>query len=152
MRAAIVYESRHQGNTRKLVKAIAEHHPVMLFDLGKKRGETLYRLCTEIREYDILGFASGIYVEQPSKKVKRFIENCLPEGQKTFFLYTCGSPNEKYMEPLRQAVEINQGKILGSYGCQGFYDFKLIKRNQGHPNEEEIQGAVRFYEEILKKI
>lgn len=145
MKTVIVLESWHKGNTRKLVEAIARRYGVEQIDVRKTK-------TADLSGYDLIGFASGVYVERPGRRVTRLLRDCLPEGKPVFFLYTCGSPTDKYMEPLRKAVEQKHGTVLGIYGCPGYYDFKLMKRNQGHPDEREIQGAVKFFEEISKKI
>ena len=52
---AIIYYSKHHGNTKKLLDAIAEADPeVELVDVTEKHELDLSR-------YDKIGFASGIY-------------------------------------------------------------------------------------------
>ena len=54
MRTVIVYASVHHGNTEKLVKRIAEECQVDLIDAVKQ-------LDADMSDYDMIGFASGIY-------------------------------------------------------------------------------------------
>ena len=54
MKTAIVYYSKHHGNTKKLLDAIAEKHPVTLIDVTKQPD-------ADLSGYDRVGFASGIY-------------------------------------------------------------------------------------------
>ena len=56
MRKAIVYASVHHGNTKRLVKGIAEECQVDLIDVVKQPDANLSR-------YDMIGFASGIYYQ-----------------------------------------------------------------------------------------
>ena len=56
MRKVIVYSSVHHGNTEKLVKNIAEECQVDLIDAVKQPD-------ADLSSYDMIGFASGIYVE-----------------------------------------------------------------------------------------
>ena len=55
MRKAIVYASVHHGNTEKLVKSIAEGCQVDLIDAVKQPD-------ADLSSYDMIGFASGIYL------------------------------------------------------------------------------------------
>ena len=50
-------------------------------------------------------------------------------------------------------LEKDGSKLIGEYSCQGyntFGPFKLVGGTaKGHPTEDEIAGAVRFYETLL---
>ena len=100
MKTAIVFYSRHHGNTKKLLDAIAEKYPVTLIDATKNPSP-------DLSGYDAIGFASGI-----------------------------------------------QAEILGRYECFGFNTFgpfKLIGGiAKGHPDSNEISGAVKFYKQLSK--
>ena len=66
-----------------------------------------------------------------------------------FFIATCGSPRKNYFDGIKQLAKSRDCTDLGSYLCTGFDTFgpfKLIGGlKKGHPTEEEIQGAVDFY-------
>lgn len=53
---------------------------------------------------------------------------------------------------IAEATAKHGAKILGEYGCLGFDSFgpfKLIGGiAKGHPTNEEIDGAVKFYENL----
>ena len=56
------------------------------------------------------------------------------------------------MKSITRTLESNGARVMGSYGCRG-YDtygpFKLVGGiAKGHPTEEEIRGAVAFYDKI----
>lgn len=53
MRTAIVYVSKHHGNTKKLVDAIAEKYEITAIDAMKHS-------TFDLSEFDRIGFASGI--------------------------------------------------------------------------------------------
>lgn len=63
MKTAVVYYSKHHGNTKKLLDAIksASSDEITLFDVTKTPPENL-------EEYDLIGFASGIYYSQISEE------------------------------------------------------------------------------------
>ena len=59
MSTAIVYYSKHHGNTKKLRDAIAEKHPVTLIDVTAQPD-------ADLSGYERIGFASGIFSEVDS--------------------------------------------------------------------------------------
>ena len=64
MKTAIVYYSKHHGNTKKLVEAIqgALNSDITLIDVTKAHSVNL-------EDYDMVGIASGIYYSKFAKKV-----------------------------------------------------------------------------------
>ena len=54
MTTAIVYYSKHHGNTKKVLDAISENDPVTLIDITKAQN-------VDFTGYDQIGIASGIY-------------------------------------------------------------------------------------------
>ena len=83
MKTAIVYQSIHHGNTKKLVDAIAQGHDVDLIDAGAQKQ-------ADLGQYDLIGFASGIYGWRFHRNVLEFARNNLPQGKRVFFLCTYG--------------------------------------------------------------
>lgn len=65
MKTAIVYYSKHHGNTKKLLDEIAKHHEVTLIDAVNEPN-------TDVSEFDRVGFASGIYYSKFNKSVLAF--------------------------------------------------------------------------------
>lgn len=53
---------------------------------------------------------------------------------------------------IAEATAKHRAKILGEYGCLGFDSFSPFKLiggiAKGHPTNEEIDGAVKFYEDL----
>ena len=54
MKTAIVYYSKHHGNTKKLLDAIAGENEVTLIDVTAQP-------AADLTGYERIGFASGIY-------------------------------------------------------------------------------------------
>ena len=54
MKTAICYYSRHHGNTRQVLEAMAREGDVELIDVTTRQTVRLER-------YDCIGFASGVY-------------------------------------------------------------------------------------------
>ena len=145
MKAAIVYYSRHHGNTKKLLDAIAERHPVALIDVTQQPD-------ADLSEYDRIGFASGIYYSAFAKQLVAFAKERLPEGKDVFFIYTHGAPGGSFLKSIREVTSARHSREIGEYRCQGFDTFgpfKLIGGlAKGHPTGEEIRNAVTFYEKL----
>ncbi len=143
MKTAIVYYSAHHGNTKKLIDAIAEGHNVTLINAARETS-------ADLSEFDLVGFASGIYYSKFHKSVLQFAKDNLPGGKRSFFLYTYGTKKDGYTKAITEAVESVDGVVAGEYGCFGFNTFGPFKlvggMAKGHPTEDEIRGAVSFFE------
>ena len=143
MKTAVVYYSEHHGNTKKLLDAIAAKHDVTLIDVTKAPE-------TDLSGYDRIGLASGIYYSSFAKQVLAYAEEHLPEGKDVFYIFTHGAPKGMFLNAVRKIAEAKHCRELGDYHCQGydtFGPFKLVGGiAKGHPTEDEISGAVSFYE------
>lgn len=69
-------------------------------------------------------------------------------------MYTCGNDNKKYAEEMKKFLEQKTATVAGIFSCKG-YDtygpFKVVGGlNKHHPDENDIQNAVQFYENLLK--
>lgn len=142
MKTAICYYSKHHGNTKKLLDAIAQDAEVTLIDVTENPN-------ADLEEFDRIGFASGIYYSKFHKTLLKFAQEHLPEGREVFFLYTYGAEKKGYTDAIRDAVSGKKAKILGQYGCFGFNTFgpfKLIGGiAKGHPDDADLQGAKEFF-------
>lgn len=145
MKTAVVYYSRHHGNTKKLLDAIAKKYEVTLIDINSDS-------APDLSGYDRIGFASGIYYSKFHKSLLKFAGEKLPENKNVFFIFTYGAEKAGYTKAITEAVQKRNAKILGEYGCFGFNTFgpfKLIGgMAKGHPDRTEIAEAVRFYESL----
>ena len=60
---------------------------------------------------------------------------------------------EESIDVVRKIAEETHAEILGEYGCVGFDTFGPLKliggMRKGHPNAEEVRGAVKFYQGIV---
>ena len=145
MKTAIVYYSQHHGNTKKLLDAISAKHDVTLIDVVKEPS-------ADLTGYDRIGFASGIYYTSFAKQLLSCAETSLPEGKEVFYIYTHGAPKGDFLKAIRRIAEEKHCREIGEYRCQGydtFGPFKLVGGiAKGHPTEEEINGAVEFYQKL----
>lgn len=145
MKTAIVYYSKHHGNTKKLLDAIARKHDLTLIDATATSRP-------DLSAYDRIGFASGIYYSRFHKSVLQIAREALPDGKEVFFIYTYGAKKSGYTAAIREAVMPHKAQILGEYGCFGFNTFgpfKLIGgMAKGHPDADELENAQKFYGEL----
>lgn len=144
MKTAIIYFSKHHGNTKKLLDAIQEKHcDVDLYDVTEKKP-------VDLSGYDRIGFASGIYYSKFHKSVLQFVKDAMPLGKETFFIYTYGAKKNGYTKAVAEAALSRGAVILGEYGCFGFNTYGPFKlfggMAKGHPDDDEIAKAVDFYE------
>ena len=145
MATAIIYYSQHHGNTKKLLDAICATDPeIDLIDVtaGEK----------DLSAYDRIGIASGIYFSAFAKQVLAYAEEHLPENKPVFFIYTHGAPKGDFLKGIREITKKKHCPELGEYHCQGFDTFGPFKLvggiAKGHPTQDEIEAAVRFYQEL----
>ena len=145
MKTAIVYYSKHHGNTRKLLDAIAKENDVTLIDVTENPN-------ADLSSYDRIGFASGIYYSSFARQILTFAETNLPENRDVFYIYTHGAPAGNFLKAIRGIAGKKHCRELGEYRCQGFDTFGPFKLvggiAKGHPTEEEIRGAAEFYRKL----
>lgn len=147
MKTAIIYYSKHHGNTKKLLDAIKAKTSDEIVLINATSTD-----AADLNGYDRIGFASGIYFSNFEKRVVNFAKKCLPKSKDIFFIYTYGAEKKNYTNAIRKAVADKNANILGEYGCFGFDTFgpfRLIGGiAKGHPDIEEIDGAVKFYNNL----
>ena len=145
MKTAIIYVSTHHGNTKKLADAIAAKNEITLIDATREK-------TVDLSGYDRIGFASGIAYGKFYPQMLKFMEENLPEGKKVFFLYTYGAKRKGYSDAAKEIALGKKAEILGEYSCPGFDTFGPFKViggiAKGHPTEDEIAGAVSFYDSL----
>jgi flavodoxin len=146
MKTAIVFESSHHGNTKKLIDAIAAKHEVTLIDTQAVQS-------AELNQYDLIGFAAGIAFGNFYESVVNFASNYLPSNKKVFFIYSCGANDKDFSSELRKLAEARGCTSLGTYSCLGYDTYGPLEAmgglNKDHPDTSEIQGAVDFFESII---
>ena len=149
MRTAIIYYSKHHGNTRKLLDAIAAcDGNVTLIDVTEKQE-------ADLSSFDRIGLASGIYFSSFARQLLEFAKTCLPENKDVFYIYTHGAPVGGFLTSIRQIAEKKHCKEIGVYHCYGFDTFGPFKLvggiAKGHPDSREIDAAVSFYKALEER-
>lgn len=148
MKALIIYTSVHHGNTEKIVKVMAE---ALKADIIKTNDVDVNIL----KDYDLIGFGSGIYYSKLHKSIFDLIDK-LPilSNKKAFVFSTSGQGKEKYNNSVEEKLKERGFEIVGSFVCKGydtFGPFKLIGGiAKGRPNDNDFQKAKDFAERIKR--
>lgn len=133
---------------KKLLDAIEKKHEVTLIDVtaGKEY---------DLSDFDLIGFASGIYAFGISKEIVSFAEHNLPDHKKVFYIYTSAFITDLNLRELGDLFKTRSADFLGSYYAQGFITWGPFAigggSKKGHPTQDEIDGAVGFYEGLLRE-
>lgn len=147
MRAVIVYASTHHGNTRKVVEAIEKECDVELVDATKIHEK-------DLKGYDLIGFASGIFFTRFSEQVLNFARVNLLPNKDVFFIATAGNPIQMNFNSIAEVCRDKHCNERGRFQCKGFDTygpFKLVGGIQkGHPDESELKAAIEFYKGIAE--
>jgi len=146
MKCAIIYASIHNGNTRKVVEAIGENCQVDIIN-ATQSGDIDYS------QYEMIGFASGIYMFKMHKSVVNIAKKILNGKQKVFLIYTCGNPLINYDKEMKELFIQKGCEYCGKYVCRGYDTYGPLKAIGGigknHPNENEINKAIKFVRERI---
>jgi len=148
MNVLIIYKSIHHGNTEKIAKVMADTLEAELLDLKDVNADI-------IKEYDLIGFGSGIYYSKPHKELMELIDNVNPiEKKKAFVFSTSGRGKMELNNLLKDKLSKKGFEVIAEFSCKGFDTvgpFKLIGGiNKGRPNEEDFKNAKSFAEGLKK--
>lgn len=147
-RIAIIYISTHHKNTEKVVKAMAEEVNADVFPLKDINKIT-------IANYDIVGFASGIYFSSFNPAIKKTIEELnFLEKQKVFLAYTCGVNCINYAKGIEKILKSKKCNYCGCFSCNGYDTYGIFGKiggiKKGRPNENDLKKARMFIKNIVK--
>ena len=146
MKAIIIYASTHHGNTRKVVEAIEKECDIEVVDATRVHEK-------DLKGYDLIGFASGIFFTKFSEQVLNFARVNLPTNKDVFFIATAGNPMKGNFNSIAEVAKDKKCNERGRFQCKGFDTygpFKLVGGIQkGHPDESELKAAVDFYKGIV---
>jgi flavodoxin I len=136
--ASIFVDSRG-GNTRKVADAIAE-------TLGIKAEN----VTTSLPDAKILFLGSGTYGGKPGEAMMKFIGSGNFTGRKVALFGTSSSlaGGQKLISTMTDMLTQKGAIILGSYHCRG----KFLFVNRSHPDNEDLENAKKFAQEMIKKI
>jgi flavodoxin len=153
MKSLIVCASKSHGNTRRVAERIAE---VLEADIVTPESVD----PATLREYDLVGFGSGIYYMTVDARLRNLIRH-LPtvDHIKAFTFFTSGArevPLLGYHKPVRKQLESKGFEVIGSFSCRGFDTvgpFGFIGGiNRGRPNDNDLERAAVFAARLRKRV
>ena len=148
MKTAICYYSRHHGNTRKVLDAMAQEGSVDLIDVTTRQ-------AVRLEDYDCLGFASGIYGFAFHKVVVDFAQQYLPAGKPVFFVYTYGGAKGTGAKAMVTLAQEKGCPVLGEFSCKGYDTFGPFQMvggvAKGHPDAQDLEKARQFYRQLCSR-
>jgi flavodoxin len=152
MKTAIIYYSYHHKNTEKIVERMA-------IPLNAKILKPEQVNLTELMEYDLIGFGSGIYFSKHHKSLLK-LASSIPamNGKKAFIFSTSGygdSGMERQHKALKKILEEKGFNIVGEFSCYAFDTFFFLRLiggiNKGRPNEEDLKKAEDFAKALASR-
>jgi flavodoxin len=147
VKTAIIYYSKHHGNTKKLLDQIATQSDITLIDAST----TLY---ADLSGYDLIGFASGTDFSKLHQNVIEFAERNLPMEKKVFVISTYGGVKPR-IHNLKKIISLRNGQFVGHYGCKGYDTYGLFKIiggiAKGRPNAKDVARAVKFFNNLVER-
>ncbi len=150
----LVVFSYHHMNTEKVAKVFAKVLEAQIKTPQQIRPE-------ELRDYDLVGFGSGIYSEKHHQSLLDLADR-LPQVTrgKAFIFSTNGAPAALFSEgmnreqsaknhlKLREKLRSKGYVIAGEFSCPGFNTNSFLRRiggiNKGRPNAEDLKRAEEF--------
>jgi flavodoxin len=149
MKALIICESVHHGNTKKVADAIAE---VLKCEV-RQPGEV-----DPIRfgEYDLVGFGSGIYGGKFHRNVLKVAEEMPAINGKVFVFSTSGGPGQpRHHQPVKDILAGKGCSLVGEFNCRGYDTFGPLKLvgglSKGKPDETDLKEAREFAAIVQRK-
>jgi flavodoxin len=154
MKTLIIYTSIHHGNTKKIAKSIAG---ILDAELVKPTKVNISNLS----EYNMIGFGSGIYYGKHHKGLLKLVDNFPTfQGKKSFIFSTSGVSNagnifhnirlriSHFHVPLRRIL-LNKGfDVVGEFDCRGFDTIGPLKAIGGiskcRPDKKDLKNAESF--------
>ncbi len=143
-------------NTEKVAKEMAM---VLGADL-KKVGEVN---PSELANYDLIGFGSGIYMGKHHKSLLAIVKGLPPSNKKAFIFSTSGTihsmPKPNCHKALRKVLQQKNFEVIDEFNCPGFDTVLFVRLihfgkalNPGRPNEEDLKKAQAFTNNLKNNI
>ncbi len=162
MKTLIICVSTHHGNTEKIAKKMAT---VLNAKLARPDEVNI----SELPDYDLIGFGSGIYLGKHHRSLFDLVDK-LPvlKNKKAFVFATSGLGNwlnifnnirhgtTSFQDPLKKKLLKKGFDVIGEFSCRGFTTFGLFKLiggiKKGRPNEEDLRNAENFARKLQEKL
>jgi len=157
VKSLVIVFSYHHGNTEKIAHTIANV-------LGAEVKTPQQVFPEQLREYDLIGFGSGIYSATFDPSVLTLADRLsYAAGKKAFLFSTFGAPSfianrefiEKNHAEIRKKLQLKGYTVIGEFGCVGWNTNSFLKYfgglNKGRPNTEDLVNAEAFARDMMGK-
>jgi flavodoxin len=157
VKSLVVVYSYHHGNTEKIAHAMAGV-------LGAEVKTPQQVFPEKLREYDLIGFGSGIYSATFDPAVLRLADRLsFAAGKKAFIFSTYGAPafiaNREFVEQnhdqIREKLQLKGYTVIGEFGCAGWNTNSFLNYfgglNKGRPDAGDLKNAEAFAREMMEK-
>ena len=157
LRSLVIVFSYHHNNTEKIANTIAK-----VLGAEVKTPEQVYP--EQLREYDLIGFGSGIYSATFDPSVLNLADRLsCAAGKKAFLFSTYGAPSfvanrefvEKNHDEMREKLKVKGYTVIGEFGCAGWNTNSFLKYfgglNKGRPNANDLKNAEAFARDMQEK-
>ena len=164
MKTLLILFSYHHNNTEKVAKVFASVLEAQIKTPQEVNPE-------ELKNYNLIGFGSGIYGGRHHKSLIELIDT-LPQvkDRKAFIFSTDGAPrrlikydpsyNEKILlnnhACLKEKLQLKGYMIADEFNCGGFNTNKFLKLfggiNKGRPNTKDLKHAEEFAQNLKQKL
>jgi flavodoxin len=151
MKSLIICKSIHVGNTEKIARRMAK---ILNADLIEPKECNL----NQMKEYDLIGFGSGIYSAKHHKSLLDLADKLPQVNNKSVFIFsTAGVTGEKKVTKdhsvLREKLQTKGYKIVDEFGCKGYNKNSFLKylggMNKGRPNADDLRNAEDFVRNMI---
>lgn len=157
VKSLVIVFSYHHGNTEKIAQAIAG-----VLGAEVKTPEQVHP--EKLREYDLVGFGSGIYHGTFDTSMLALADRLsFAAGKNAFLFSTYGAPGfavtrnfvtNNHAE-MREKLQLKGYTVIGESGCAGWNTNSFLKYfgglNKGRPDADDLRNAEAFAREMLEK-
>jgi flavodoxin len=147
----IICLSIHHGNTMKIARVISKK---LNADL-KKTSEVKK---DDLNNYDLIGFASGIYNGKHHADLFKLIKEFeMQKNKKAFIFSTASVKYIKMHTALKKELTAKGFDVIDEFMCRGFMNYSFIKYffggiNKNRPNKKDLLRAEEFAADIKDKL
>lgn len=154
MKSLIILYSYHHNNTEKIAKVFAE-----VLDAEIKTPIQIN--LEELKNYDLLGFGSGIDSAKHYKQILDLADTLPQAPNKKAFIFSTSamiskSKIDKDHKKLRNKLQTKGYVIIDEFSCKGFNTNSFLRfvggMNKGRPNSEDLNNAKEFAQNLKKNM
>ena len=118
MKTLIICISIHRCNTEKIARAIAEVLDAKLLKPGEVN-------VSNLSEYDLIGFGSGIFFQKHHKALLNLVDRLPKAENKKAFIFSTSAVRKMRLfndfdKPLKEKLLEKGFDIIGEFSCRGF--------------------------------